>query len=53
MSSETTTNVCENYTVAWIAALPYERAAGIAMLDKQYNQPQDFSKNASDPNSYT
>jgi nucleoside phosphorylase len=53
MSSKTTTNVCEDYTIAWIAALPHERAAGIAMLDERHQQPQDFSKNASDPNSYT
>lgn len=45
MSSEMTTNICENYTAAWIAALP--------LLDERHEQPQDFSKNASDPNSYT
>jgi len=43
----------EEYTLAWIAALPHERAAGTMMLDEEYAQPEDFTKNASDSNSYT
>lgn len=43
----------ENYTVAWIAALPHERAAGTMMLDEEHEQPKDFVKNGSDHNSYT
>jgi len=41
------------YTFAWIAALPHERAAGTMMLDEKYEQPEDFIKNESDANSYT
>ncbi|KAI8273715.1 hypothetical protein K4K60_010495 [Colletotrichum sp. SAR11_57] len=43
----------EFYTIAWIAALPIERAAAEAMLDEQHGQPDGFSRNPSDPNSYT
>ncbi|KAI8189512.1 hypothetical protein K4K51_004314 [Colletotrichum sp. SAR 10_75] len=43
----------EFYTIAWIAALPIERAAAEAMLDEQHGQPDGFSRNQSDPNSYT
>uniref|UniRef100_L2FBA5 Nacht and ankyrin domain protein n=1 Tax=Colletotrichum fructicola (strain Nara gc5) TaxID=1213859 RepID=L2FBA5_COLFN len=38
----------EFYTIAWIAALPIERAAAEA-----HGQPDGFSRNPSDPNSYT
>lgn len=43
----------EDYTVAWIAALPHERAAGEMMLDQEYERPGSFIKNASDPNRYS
>ncbi|KAJ5632891.1 hypothetical protein N7490_009230 [Penicillium lividum] len=41
------------YTVAWIAALPIERAAATAMLDERHNTPCDFVQHPSDTNSYT
>ncbi|KAK5705656.1 hypothetical protein LTR17_021480 [Elasticomyces elasticus] len=44
----------ESYTVAWIAALLHERAAGESMFDIRYaQQPDGFHKNASDPNQYS
>ena len=44
----------EAYTVAWIAALFHERAAGKAMFDEEYaDSPPGFSKNPSDPNAYS
>jgi nucleoside phosphorylase len=43
-----------SYTVAWIAALPHERAAGEAMFDVEREEsPPGFQKNASDPNAYS
>ncbi|KAK0355679.1 hypothetical protein LTR02_006900 [Friedmanniomyces endolithicus] len=54
MSSTAEPHSSEAYTVAWIAALPHERAAGMMMLDERYRQsPKDFSKNESDPNTYS
>lgn len=41
------------YTIAWIAALPIERAAAEAMLDEEHEEPQDFEQNLSDHNAYT
>jgi hypothetical protein len=44
----------QSYTVAWIAALPKERAAGVAMFDQGYAKPPaDFKINGADPNSYS
>lgn len=44
----------EVYTVAWIAALPHERAAGEAMFDEEYEDPPaDFKKSRGDPNAYS
>lgn len=44
----------EAYTVAWIAALPHERAAGEAMFDDEYEDPPaDFIQNSGDPNAYS
>ncbi|THW45161.1 hypothetical protein D6D21_04556 [Aureobasidium pullulans] len=44
----------EAYTVAWIAALPHERAAGEAMFDEEYeDSPADFKKSRGDPNAYS
>jgi nucleoside phosphorylase len=42
----------ELYTVGWIAALPIELAAAVAMLDERHGQPDDFKKPSSDDNSY-
>ena len=43
----------DRYTIGWIAALPSERAAAIAMLDERHGKPRDFMQPATDPNSYT
>ncbi len=43
----------DHYTVGWIAALPIERAAVTALLDERHHEPQGFSQNPSDTNSYT
>lgn len=40
------------YTVGWIAALPIEHAAAVAMLDEEHDIPHDFTKPPKDPNSY-
>jgi nucleoside phosphorylase len=42
----------ELYTVGWIAALPKELAAALAMLDERHSKPIDFDKPSSDKNSY-
>ena len=41
------------YTVAWLAALPIERAAAKAMLDEEHAAPTGFARNHADTNSYT
>ena len=33
-----------SYTIAWIAALPIERAAAKAMLDEEHASPNGFSR---------
>lgn len=43
----------DTYTVGWIAALPIERAAAIAMLDAEHKKPADFIQAANDKNLYT
>jgi nucleoside phosphorylase len=43
----------KRYTVAWIAALPHERAAATAVLDEEHDTPADFGKLQHDPNQYT
>ncbi|KAI8273740.1 hypothetical protein K4K60_010480 [Colletotrichum sp. SAR11_57] len=43
----------DSYTIAWIAALPIERAAAEAMLDEEHDKPTGFSQHQSDTNSYT
>lgn len=42
----------DHYTVGWIAALPLELAAAIAMLDEQHDKPIDFIQPSTDSNSY-
>jgi nucleoside phosphorylase len=42
----------ELYTVGWVAALPIELAAALAMLDERHGKPDDFEKPSSDDNSY-
>ena len=46
-------NRSTSYTVAWIAALYHERAAATGMLDERHQEPQDFTQNQHDTNSYT
>jgi hypothetical protein len=42
------------FTVAWIAPLPYERAAGEAMFDEEFDDgPDDFEKSSGDVNEYS
>lgn len=43
----------ELYTVGWIAALPIELAAALAMLDEKHSKPNDFEKHPSDNLSYS
>ncbi|KAK6351863.1 hypothetical protein TWF718_005008 [Orbilia javanica] len=38
----------EDYTIAWICALPLELAAAIATLDKRHEPPGDISRNNDD-----
>jgi hypothetical protein len=42
------------FTVAWIAALFHERAAGEAMFDEEFDEgPDDFEKSSGDINEYS
>lgn len=41
------------YTVGWIAALPIERSAAIAMLDERHDAPNGFEQHSSDHNLYS
>jgi nucleoside phosphorylase len=41
------------YAIAWIAALPIERAAAEAMLDEEHATPIGFSRHQTDANVYT
>lgn len=43
----------ESYTIAWIAALPIERAAAEAMLDEEHAAPTGFTRHQTDTNVYT
>ncbi|KAM0559874.1 hypothetical protein ACHAPJ_003822 [Fusarium lateritium] len=40
------------YGIAWIAALPIERAAATAMLDERHEEPEEFAQHSNDANSY-
>lgn len=39
--------------IAWIAALPIERAAAAALLDELHDEPHGFSQHPADENAYT
>lgn len=52
MSSSKALDSRDQYTVGWIAALPIERAAAVAMLDEPHEKPCDFNHPSGDPNSY-
>ncbi|KAK9445083.1 Pfs, NACHT and Ankyrin domain protein [Metarhizium brunneum] len=43
----------DSYAVAWIAALPIERAAAEAMLDEEHATPAGFTRHQTDENVYT
>ncbi|KAJ5101583.1 Pfs NACHT and Ankyrin domain protein [Penicillium alfredii] len=43
----------DSYAIAWIAALPIERAAAEAMLDEEYAAPTGFTRHQTDANIYT
>ena len=53
MASHTALDSPNSYGVAWIAALPIERAAAKAMLDEEHVPPTGFSRNQTDENVYT
>lgn len=43
----------DSYSIGWIAALPIERAAATALLDRRHDDPVGFDQHASDTNAYT
>lgn len=43
----------ESYAIAWITALPIERAAAEAMLDEEHAAPTGFTRHQTDANAYT
>jgi hypothetical protein len=43
----------DSCTIAWIAALPIERAAAEAMLDEEHAAPTGFARHKTDANVYT
>ncbi|KAK6503788.1 hypothetical protein TWF481_008794 [Arthrobotrys musiformis] len=53
MSARTTLESPDLYTIGWIAALPIERASATALLDERHDEPNGFSQNQRDTNSYT
>ncbi|KAK4220464.1 nucleoside phosphorylase domain-containing protein, partial [Podospora fimiseda] len=53
MASHTTLASPDSYSVAWIAALPIERAAAEAMLDEEHATPTGFIRHQPDTNIYT
>ncbi|KAH0595471.1 hypothetical protein MHUMG1_06646 [Metarhizium humberi] len=53
MASDNALDNPDSYTVAWIAALPIERAAAEAMLDDVHKAPTGFTRHQTDTNVYT
>jgi nucleoside phosphorylase len=53
MASRNALDNPESYAIAWIAALPIERAAAEAMLDEEHAAPTGFTRHQNDPNVYT
>ena len=53
MASHNALDNPDSYAVAWIAALPIERAAAEAMLDEEHAAPTGFTRHQTDPNVYT
>ncbi|KAM6522866.1 hypothetical protein FALCPG4_012481 [Fusarium falciforme] len=40
------------YSIAWVAALPIERAAATAFLEERHDEPDGFDQHANDANAY-
>ncbi|RMJ17471.1 hypothetical protein CDV36_002872 [Fusarium kuroshium] len=40
------------YSIAWVAALPIERAAATALLHERHDEPDGFDQHANDANAY-
>ncbi|KAK3378799.1 hypothetical protein B0T24DRAFT_568404 [Lasiosphaeria ovina] len=53
MTSHKALDSPDSYAVAWIAALPIERAAAEAMLDEEHSTPTGFVRHQNDANVYT
>ncbi|EAQ90477.1 hypothetical protein CHGG_02412 [Chaetomium globosum CBS 148.51] len=53
MTSHNALDSPDYYGVAWIAALPIERAAAKAMLDEEHAPPTGFVRHQTDANVYT
>ena len=53
MTSHNALDSPDHYGVAWIAALPIERAAAKAMLDEEHAPPTGFVRHQTDANVYT
>jgi nucleoside phosphorylase len=53
MASRNPLDSPDSYAVAWIAALPIERAAAEAMLDEEHATPIGFTRHQTDANVYT
>ena len=53
MASRICLDSADSYAVAWIAALPIERAAAEAMLDEEHAPPTGFARHQTDANVYT
>ncbi|KAJ5513368.1 NACHT nucleoside triphosphatase [Penicillium fimorum] len=53
MASLSTLDSPDYYEIAWIAALPIERAAAEAMLDEEHAAPTGFTRHQTDANVYT
>ncbi|KAJ5959859.1 Pfs NACHT and Ankyrin domain protein [Penicillium vulpinum] len=53
MASLITLDSPEYYGIAWIAALPIERAAAEAILDEEHAAPTGFTRHQTDANIYT
>ncbi|KAM3560929.1 hypothetical protein MY1884_002648 [Beauveria asiatica] len=53
MASRKALDSPDAYVVAWIAALPIERASAEAMLDEEHAVPTGFTRNQNDGNVYT
>jgi hypothetical protein len=53
MTSRNALDSPDSYAVAWIAALPIERAAAEAMLDEEHAAPIGFTRHQTDANVYT